>query len=434
MRREVVSANAELRQKGVTMRARMLVGFLASIASAVTAAGCGVISRDGPATGEVVANAEVSLPDPGYRVSYALVDLSPMTAAVFAPSPQRFATFSRGSAASGATEVRIGPGDVVNVAIFEAAGGGLFLPEASRASSVALPPQQVDRAGNITVPYAGAIRALGRTPVEVQREIEERLKARAIEPQAIVTVSDRRSNEITVLGEVGNPTRFPAEPAGTKLLTALARAGGTRTPAFESIITVQRRGRTEQALLTSVITNPAQNINIAPGDVIYVSRQPRAFLAFGATQSNAVGVIGSNNRRFVFEEENLTVADGVAKAGGLIDERADASAVFLYRMTPRGLLERAGVDVSRYDQALIPTIFRVDLTKGEGFFIANNFHLQNKDIIYVSNAPARDLSKFVAVIRDVTSTLTDIAVTKGQLRSAFGTGGSSGTSLAIPTR
>jgi len=406
--------------------------LFAASASAFIAPGCGVISRDGPPTGEVVANAEVSLPDPGYRVSYALVDLSPVTVELFAPPPQRFAAFSRRSAALGTAEVRIGPGDVVNVVIFEAAGGGLFLPEASRAGSVALPPQQVDRSGNITVPYAGAIRALGRTPVEVQREIEERLKGRAIEPQAIVTVPDRRSNDITVLGEVGNPTRFPAEPAGTKLLTALARAGGTRTPAFESIITLQRRGRTEQALLTSVITDPAQNINIAPGDVVYVSRQPRAFLAFGATQSNAVGVIGSNNRRFVFEEENLTIADGVAKAGGLIDERADASAVFLYRMTPRELLQRAGIDVSRYQQHLVPAIFRVDLTKAEGFFIANNFHLQNKDIIYVSNAPARDLSKFVAVIRDVTSTLTDIAITKGQLRSAFGTGGGQGSAIAIP--
>src|SRR3954454_2331218 len=119
--------------KRFTMRARMSVRLFAAAASAFTAAGCGVISRDGPPTGEVVANAEVSLPDPGHRVSYALVDLSPGTVELFAPPPQRFAAFSRRSAALGTAEVRIGPGDVVNVAIFEAAGGGLFLPEASRA-------------------------------------------------------------------------------------------------------------------------------------------------------------------------------------------------------------------------------------------------------------------------------------------------------------
>ena len=99
----------------------------------------------------------------------------------------------------------------------------------------------------------------------------------------IVTVSDRRSNEITVLGEVSSPTRFPAETSGNPLMTVLARAGGTRNPAYESVITVQRRGRTEQALLTAAVIDPRQNINIVPGDVVYVSREPRSFLVFGAT-------------------------------------------------------------------------------------------------------------------------------------------------------
>ena len=382
------------------------------------ASGCGLLPRDGPATVEVLNSADVTLSNPGYEVSYALVDLTPLTVDMFAAPPQRFAAFTRASAGLGPAEVRIGVGDTVAVSVFEAAGGGLFLPEGTRAGNIAIPPQQVDRAGNITVPYAGSIRALGRTPAEIQREIEDRLKTRAIEPQAVVTLTDRRSNEITVLGEVGNPTRFPADPGGTRVLDALARAGGPRNPAFESIITVQRRGRTEQALLTAVVTNPAQNISILPGDVIYVSRRFRSFTVFGATQSNAVGVIGSNNRRFVFEEENLTLADGLAKAGGLIDVRADARAVFLYRMTPRDMLARAGVDVTKYAEPLIPTIYRVDLTRGEGFFLANNFHMQDKDLIFVATSPYDDLTKFLAIIRNLTGTVTDIANTIITVRQA----------------
>jgi polysaccharide biosynthesis/export protein len=388
----------------------------AVIPMALATSACAFVPRDGPATFEVLSKAEVTLPNPGYLLSYALVDLTPLTVDKFAAAPQRFAVFSRASAGRGPADVRIGVGDVVSVSIFEAAGGGLFLPEMSRAGSITIPPQQVDRAGNITVPYAGSVPALGRTPTEVQRNIEERLKERAIEPQVIVTVSDRRSNDITVMGEVGNPTRFPAEPGGVELLNALARAGGTRYPAFESVITVQRRGRTEQALLTAAITDPAQNISIAPGDVIYVSREPRSYLTFGATASNAVGLVGSNNRRFVFEEENLTLADGVAKAGGLLDHRADASAVFLYRMVPRDMLARAGVDVSSFLERVVPTIFRVDLSKAEGFFIAHNFYMQNKDIIFVSNAPAQDLSKFFAVINDIGSAVSSVSSTVGDVR------------------
>ena len=398
----------------------VLCGAAAGIALATS--GCAFVSRDGPATVEVVKSAEVSLPNPGYQLSYALVDLTPLTVDMFAAAPQRFAVFSRASAVQGPADVRIGAGDTVSVSIFEAAGGGLFLPEASRAGNATIPPQQVDRSGNITVPYAGSIRALGRTRVEVQNEIEARLKERAIEPQVVVTVSDRRSNDITVLGDVGAPTRFPAEPSGIRLLNALARAGGTRNPAFESVITVQRRGRTEQALLTAVVADPTQNISIAPGDVVYVSREPRSYLAFGATASNAVGLVGSNNRRFIFEEENLTLADGIAKAGGLLDNRADATAVFLYRMVPRNMLARAGVDVSRFTEPLIPTIFRVDLSRAEGFFIASSFYMQNKDLIFVSNAPAQDLSKFVAVISDISAAVGGASSTVRGIRN-FGSGG-----------
>ena len=83
-------------------------------------------------------------------------------------------------------------GDVVSVTIFEAAAGGLFIPaEASvrPGNFVTLPNQEVDNNGNISVPYAGNIRAKGRTPVEVQQAIVDALKNRAIEPQAVVYFS-----------------------------------------------------------------------------------------------------------------------------------------------------------------------------------------------------------------------------------------------------
>lgn len=395
-------------QERAGMNVMRVVPAITCFAFAALMSGCGVVSRDGPASLEVLGNAEVRLTDTGSRLSYALVDLSPATVDLFASEPQRFSAFGRRYAAGGPAQVRIGVGDIVSVSIFEAAGGGLFLPEASRAGSAALPPQQVDRSGNLTVPYAGSVRAAGRTATEVQNEIEDKLKSRAIEPQVVVSIVDQRSNQITVLGEVGAPTKIPVEPAGTRLLSALARAGGAKNPAFETIITIQRGGRTENAVLSAVVTDPSQNIFLAGGDVVYASRVPRAFLALGATASTAVGVIGSNNRRFVFEQENLTLADGVAKAGGLIDTRADPSAVFLYRMVAKKSLNRAGVDVSRFPEPVIPTIFRVDLSRAEGLFIASNFFMQDKDIIFVSNSPAEDLNKFLTLINNISSTINSV--------------------------
>jgi protein involved in polysaccharide export with SLBB domain len=63
--------------------------------------------------------------------------------------------------------ITLGIGDVVSVTIFEREPGGLFVPSepgARPGNFVTLPDQVVDNNGNITVPYAGTVRALGRTP------------------------------------------------------------------------------------------------------------------------------------------------------------------------------------------------------------------------------------------------------------------------------
>jgi protein involved in polysaccharide export with SLBB domain len=75
-------------------------------------------------------------------------------------------------------DITLGIGDVVSVTIFEAEAGGLFLPSEAGArpgNFVTLPDQIVDSNGNITVPYAGTIRAAGRTPLQVQQAIIEAL-------------------------------------------------------------------------------------------------------------------------------------------------------------------------------------------------------------------------------------------------------------------
>jgi polysaccharide export outer membrane protein len=101
-------------------------------------------------------------------------------------------------------EIRFGVGDVVAVTIFEAAAGGLFIPSEAGVrpgNFVQLPNQPVDTSGNISVPYAGVVRAKGRTPSEIQREIVDAIKNRAIEPQVVVALATQNTSLISVLGE-----------------------------------------------------------------------------------------------------------------------------------------------------------------------------------------------------------------------------------------
>ncbi len=167
----------------------------------------------------------------------------------------------------GPSEIRFGVGDTVSVTVFEAAAGGLFIPADAGVrpgNYVTLPNQQVDTQGNITVPYAGAIKAQGRTAVQVQSAIVAALKNRALEPQAVVALVDQRASSISVLGEVGTPSRFPASASGERLLDAISRAGGPRNPGYDTWVMLEREGRQAAAPFASLLEQPANNIYVRP--------------------------------------------------------------------------------------------------------------------------------------------------------------------------
>ena len=129
----------------------------------------------------------------------------------------------------------IGIGDTVSVSIWEAAGGGLFSAPATTGaggggSRTEIPDQVVTPDGAISVPFAGRIAVAGRTPLQVQDEIQQRLADKAIEPQAIVTVTKSITNTATVSGEVVTGARVPLSVGGDHLLDVIAAAGGAKAP------------------------------------------------------------------------------------------------------------------------------------------------------------------------------------------------------------
>jgi polysaccharide export outer membrane protein len=391
----------------------------------------GIIPKDGPTGHEVRAQAEVTLEDPG-RLSYASVKLSPLVLSTIQTDAQSVPSFSRLARVAGSADVRVTASDVVSVAIFEAASGGLFIPPDAGArpgNFVQIPAQEVDRNGTISIPYGGSVRALGRTPREIEAEIIEKLKGRAIEPQAIVTIGDRTPNPttISILGDVTTPVAIALRPGGIRLLTAIARAGGSRYPAHSSLVTVQRKGRTENALLTSIITDPRQNIQLAPEDVVIVTNEPRVFMAFGATgnigSQQSIGNFVANttntaySRRFIIDRENMSLAEALATAGGPDHERADTRSLFLFRYMPAETLRRAGIDISTFPLPQVPTVFTVDLGQAEGYFLANHLYMKHNDIIYVSDSPAVDLVKFLSIINSVTTTARGVTGTISDVKN-----------------
>lgn len=362
-----------------------------AIAAAFCLTACGITPASGPSS--------VAVPQATDSLPYAFVKLNRDIGEVLARSTPRISnTFTDRRPPQA---FQFGVGDVVSVTIFEAAAGGLFIPaEASvrPGNFVTLPNQEVDNNGNISVPYAGNIRAKGRTPVEVQQAIVDALKNRAIEPQAVVSLATQRTSLVTVLGEVLHPQVLTAVPAGERILDSIARAGGPRVPGYDSMVMLERHGRRATSTFGALVYEPTNNTWTHPGDTIYVYIEPQTFLAFGASGTQG---------QFKFDAWRMSLAEAVAKAAGLKDEQADPAFVFLYRGETRELAERIGVDCSKFSGPIIPIIYNLDLRDPAGYFLAANFEVRNKDVIFTANAVSVEVTKFLTFIRTIMATIND---------------------------
>jgi len=367
-----------------------------------TVSGCSVISSSGPTRGMIENSSQILVENRknGTHVAYALVHLNAETQAQLS-SRDVPPLFSSDWTDTQPQPVVVGVGDVLSVTVFESGSGGLFIPAEAGARAgnfVQVPAQQVEEGGTINVPYAGAVQAAGRSISDIQSEIQDRLKARALDPQVVVSFIERHANQVSVLGEVTLATRFSMDASGERVLGAIARAEGPRFPSYETLVTVQQNGKAETALLSEIAKDPKQNISLSAGDVVYVAHEPRYFLGIGATgQTNTLAQL---DRRFPFGDYDITLADALALAGGLEDDRAEPKGIFLYRRERQTDLKRLGLVIPPGLPDVIPTVYTVNFLDPGGFFLASSFWMRNHDTIYVSNAPIPDLNKVLGVFEN----------------------------------
>jgi polysaccharide export outer membrane protein len=295
--------------------------------------------------------------------------------------------------AAGDNEI-VGPGDVLEVSVWEAPPAALFssamkdsaLPAVS--NMTAFPQQMVNGAGTIYVPFAGEVAAAGKTAQDIAADVAKRLRGKANAPQVLVRLVANNTNYVTVVGEVSNSMRMPLTARRERLLDALAAAGGTKQD-IEKVTLQVTRGTTVHALpLATVIRDPRQNIILEPGDVVTALFQPLSFTALGATgKSDEVS----------FEAKGISLAQALARSGGLIDIRANPQGVFIFRFEAPDALNWP-VSPTTTPEGYVPVIYRVNLKDPRSFFVAQSFTIRNKDMLYIANAPAAELQKFLNLL------------------------------------
>lgn len=279
----------------------------------------------------------------------------------------------------------IGIGDQLLISIWEASGDGLFSTTEKKQTDI---EATIDEKGMIFIPYVGLIEVAGKSIENVREIISSGLLGIALEPQVQVKLLSNISNTIVTIGEVAKPGMYPIPVGGIRLLEALSLAGGSQLQAFETLISVVREEQKAEIRLDAVLADSSNDIWLQANDTLQVTSKPKYFTVLGAVREQ---------KRYTFESEFLSLSEALAQAGGLIDHISDSSGVFLFRYEPLEILQSNEQNTKSADRSdvLVPVIYQMDLSQAESFFLASQFMLQDKDLIYISTAPAREYKKFL---------------------------------------
>jgi polysaccharide export outer membrane protein len=210
----------------------------------------------------------------------------------------------------------LGPEDQVTIRVLEA-------------EEIDNRPVRVDFSGYIRLPMVGRIRAGGLTIDQLETELVRELKKYIKEPQVAVSITEFRSQPVSLLGAVRNPGVHQVQGRKT-LLEMISMAGGIDAEAGHSIKITRRKefgpiplktaaadetgGYTVADVdLASILEarNPQENIEVKPYDVITI---PRGQLVYVMGQVRRPGGFVLRQRETLSALQALALAEGLDRA------------------------------------------------------------------------------------------------------------------------
>jgi polysaccharide export outer membrane protein len=218
------------------------------------------------------------------------------------------------NAQTAAAQYRLALGDTIKITVFQA-------PDLSLEA-------RITEAGVISYPLLGSVNLAGLTVSEAEQRIAKGLRdgnfVRA--PQVSISIVQARGNQVSVLGQVGKPGRYPLETGEVRLTDMLATAGGVVQGGSDTVVVVGTRnnqGYRVEIDLPSVFgaNHRGADVLLQNGDVIWVERAPTIYMYGEVQRPGALRL-----------ERSMTVMQALASVGGL---------------TQRGTLR--GLRVSRKD-------------------------------------------------------------------------------------
>src|SRR5690606_37505010 len=203
------------------------------------------------------------------------------------------------AAAQSRNDYTLGPGDVLRIQVFQ--------------SQDLTVEARISESGVISYPLLGVVKLAGLSPQQAENLIATRLREGKFlqNPQVTLNVLQFRSQQVSVLGQVARPGRYPLETTGMRLSEILSVAGGVAPTGADSVILMTNRNGRPQRLeidLVDMFTTGdlSKDVVLQAGDTIYVNRAPNYFV-YGQVQRPGQYAL----------DRGMTVAQAIAKGGGL---------------------------------------------------------------------------------------------------------------------
>jgi polysaccharide export outer membrane protein len=292
---------------------------------------------------------------------------------------------------STARDYVIGAGDVVNVQVFE-------VPELTR-------ELRVSQTGTIGIPLVPVrLHIAGLTEAQTERKIAEVLEADGLvtHPEVTVSVKEKKSKPITVVGAVGRPMVYQADRQVT-LIEVLAEVGGVAADAGDSVIVTRPEPTvvpdpsdppglsSDDAAVKSGSSAPAPDDSAPPlNNTTTITVNLNQILEAGDMKNNIVLLPGDVVT--VPHAGIVYVLGAVIRPGGFVVSNDRAQLTTLKVLSLAGGLNRTAKSdravIVRKDSTGQQHEVEVDLRKVMKFQ-SEDLQLRPSDILYVPNSAAK---------------------------------------------
>jgi polysaccharide biosynthesis/export protein len=338
-------------------------------------AGCTALPGDGPWMGGAAGTSTEALP-------FDVIDLTPATIAAYR-QPDSIDRPSITSSLSAGGKVAVAPGDALKVRIFEPYEGSIFPTIQKPGADFGV--QRVLDDGTINIPFVGTVQVAGLNLLQIERRIAKQLEGKAQDPQVIVEFVADRTHTVMISGDIKNPGRVSILEGVRSVVDAINRAGGPVGGSGagggggpnQIEVVVRRHGQVIlQAQFSELLAGG--DIAVQKGDEIVLRPNSRVFTVLGA-------VVKSGNVEMT--KHNLSLIEALGQVGGLNDIRANKTGVYVFR-----------IGDLRDNPAARARVFRLDLMQPVSIFVGQQFGLQPRDVVYVTNAPLYEYDKILKSI------------------------------------